>query len=411
MSLTLNDTSILNYLTLRYDPTIDYRSSLKPQNFEEKKIQDMNIKITDIVKRDLNLKLSQKKISNISIALSGGIDSGFTLAMIRKFYPRLKIDSICVGFGDNDDEISRAREIAEKYECNFHELIIDNVLEDLPKLISITGAPKWNLYQYYPLEKAKLYSDVFFSGDGGDEIFGGYIFRYKKFLEQLNKINNPTWIDKSRIYLECHERDWVPDQYDLFNKKLNFSWLKIYTNFRPYFENDLHPINQVFLADFNGKLLHDWIPSNHKFGKYLNLEINSLFLNPEMISLATKLPWEVKYDYQNDVGKLPLLTILNDFPGFRNFQGIKKGFSLNLLNLWINYGKEIVFHYLHKESDVVKNNIINFEWIDKALKLVDESLNNNIKIRYISKLLSVLSLEIWYQLFVSTKLKSYSKLK
>lgn len=411
MSLILKDASIINYLTLRYDPIIDYHDSLKSENFKEKEIKDVQLKIIDIIKRDLDLKITQKKISNISIALSGGIDSGFTVAMIRKFFPDLRIDSICVGFGDDDDEICRARVIAEKHDCHFHELIIDNVLEDLPKLISITGAPKWNLYQYYPLEKAKTFSDVFFSGDGGDEIFGGYVFRYKKFLDKLYGIRNPNWLDKSRIYLECHERDWVPDQNKIFNKKLDFSWLKIYENFRSYFENDLYPLNQVFLADFNGKLLHDWIPSNHEFGKYLELNINSLFLNPEMIALSTKLHWEVKYDYEKDIGKLPLLSILNDYLGFNNFHNIKKGFSLNLLNLWKNYGKEIILHYLHKDSDVVKNDIINIEWIDKAIRLVDESLNYNMRIRYISKLLSVLSLEIWHQLFVSDKLKPSFKLK
>lgn len=411
MSLILKDTSILNYLTLRYDPTIDCPGSLKSDNFEEKEIEDVHKKIVDIVKMDLDRKISKKKISNISIALSGGIDSGFTLVMIRKFFPDLKIDTISVGFGDNDDEISRAREIAEKYNCNFHELIIYNVLEDLPKLISITGIPKWNLYQYYPLEKAKSYSDIFFSGDGGDEIFGGYVFRYKKFLSQLKKINNPTWIDKSQLYLECHERDWVPDQHKIFTNRLKFSWLNIYENFRNYFENNLHPINQVFLADFNGKLLHDWIPSNRKFGDYLNLEINSLFLNPEMISLATKLPWELKYDYGKDIGKLPLLSILNNFPGFGDFQGIKKGFSLNLLNLWQNYGKDVIVTYLHKDSDIVKNRIINAEWISNAVRLVEKSLDDNIRIRYISKLLSVLSFEIWYQIFVSTKLKPDNKLR
>lgn len=411
MSLILEDVSIINYLTLRYDPIIDYQDSLKYENFKEKETKDVQLKIIDIVKRDLDLKISQKKISNISIALSGGIDSGFTLGMIRKFFPDLRIDSICVGFGDDDDEICQAREIAEKQNCHFHELIIDNVLEDLPKLISIIGVPKWNLYQYYPLEKAKSFSDMFFSGDGGDEIFGGYVFRYKKFLDKLYGIHNPNWLDKSRIYLECHERDWVPDQNKIFNKKLNFSWLKIYENFRSYFENDLHPLNQVFLADFNGKLLHDWIPSNLEFGKYLELNINSLFLNPEMISLSTRLHWGVKYDYEKDIGKLPLLSILINYLGFNNFHNVKKGFSLNLINLWKNYGKEIVLHYLHKDSDVVKNNIINIEWIDKAIRLVDESLDYNMRIRYISKLLSVLSLEIWYQLFVSDKLKPSSKLK
>ncbi|MBA3750615.1 MAG: asparagine synthase, partial [Nitrosopumilus sp.] len=338
------------------------------------------------------------------------IDSGFTLAMIRKFFPDIKIDSICVGFGDDDDEISRAKEISQQYDCDFHEIYINNVLADLPKLISIVETPRWNLYQFYPLKEAKKYSNIFFSGDGGDEIFGGYIFRYKKFLDELKKIKNPTWIDKSKIYLSCHERDWVPNQKEIFNKKLNFSWDGIYENFKPYFNNDLHPINQLFLTDFNGKLLHDWVPSNYKFGKYLDLEINSLFLNPEMISFGTQLSWNKKYDYYKDSGKLPLLSILHTFPSFENFHGIKKGYTLNLLNMWKNYGKEIILSYLNSDSDSVKSNIINSRWINESISLVDNSLDINLKIRYISKLLSLLAFEVWYRIFISCNLEANVKL-
>ncbi len=33
----------------------------------------------------------------------------------------MKIDSICVGFGDHDDEVTRAKEISRQYDCDFHE--------------------------------------------------------------------------------------------------------------------------------------------------------------------------------------------------------------------------------------------------------------------------------------------------
>ena len=226
----------------------------------------------------------------------------------------------------------------------------------------------------------------------------------------MENITNPTWLDKSKIYLSCHERDWVPNQDQLFNKKLAFSWEKIYQNFKPYFDNDLHSINQVLLADFNGKLLHDWIPSNQKFGKSLNIDINSLFLNPQLIALSANIPWNLKYDYKRDIGKLPLLSILNNYSGFKKFEGNKKGFSLNLVNMWKNYGREIIKTYLNNHSDVVKENIINLPWIEHSIKLIDDEINKELKIRYISKLLSVLSFEVWHRVFVTRTLTANTKL-
>jgi hypothetical protein len=129
-----------------------------------------------------------------------------------------------------------------------------------------------------------------------------------------------------------------------------------------------------------------------------------------MISFSTRLPWYFKYDVKNDIGKLPLLSIIKDFKGFGNFQGIKKGFSLNLLNMWSNYGKEIISSFLNSDSDIVKNNIVNSHWITKAISSADNSTDDNMKIRYISKLLSLLSFELWYRIFVSCNLNSNVKL-
>jgi len=83
---------------------------------------------------------------------------------------------------------------------------------------------------------------------------------------------------------------------------------------------------------------------------------------------------------------------------------------LNLLNLWKNYGREIVLLYLNENSDSVKNNIINLKWIEDSIRLVDSTNHSDMKIRYVSKLLSILSFEIWYRLFVSSTLKANTRL-
>jgi asparagine synthase (glutamine-hydrolysing) len=371
------------------------------------KIKDIESKTIEIIKNDLLMMKKKLKNNCISLSLSGGIDSGLTLAMIRSVFPDIKIECISMGFGDEDDEIQRAKEISRIYNCNFHTVIKDDLINELPLLIHIVNEPRWNLYQYYPMEKARKLSSVFYSGDGGDELFGGYTFRYKKFLSNLPK--NDTWIDKTKLYLSCHERDWVPDQHRMFGRKIKFSWEEIYRLFKSYFYNDLEPLDQVFLADFNGKLLHDWIPTNNAFGKYLGLDNRSIFLTKKMIKFATHVPWNEKYDNQKIKGKIPLFSILKEQKGFKKIQPIKKGFTIDLQTLWKNNAREIVNTFVNSNSEVIKNKIIDEDWVTKInQKLSQENLELNV--RYISKMLGILALEIWYRLFISKTIKKTQKL-
>ncbi len=406
--LKINYNSISKILTLRYDP--DKVSLMKPlsyKDFTPIKTNDIESKINDIVKDDLLIMKKKSKANSISLSLSGGIDSGLTLAIIRSVLPDIKLECFSMGFGDEDDEIQRAKEISRIYDCNFHYIIKDDVLSELPQLISIVKEPRWNLYQYYPMAAASKQSSIFYSGDGGDELFGGYTFRYKKFLSNLPK--NADWKKKTKLYLSCHERDWVPDQDKMFGSKIKFSWGKIYKLLKPYFNNNLEPLDQVFLADFNGKLLYDWIPTNNAFGKYLDLDIKSIFLTEKMIKFATHIPWNMKYDPKKIQGKIPLHSILGRQKGFKKIQPIKKGFTIDLCSLWNKTAKETINTYVNSESEIVKNKIINEEWLNTIHKKLRQD-NLELNVRYISKMLGILSLEIWYRLFISKTMKKTQKL-
>ena len=77
-------------------------------------------------------------------------------------------------------------------------------------------------------------------------------------------------------------------------------------NFKKYFSNKLIPIEQVFLADFNGKLLFDFIPSGKKIYSHYGINGISIFLEPKIIDLGLRLKLEDKYDIKNNIGKTPL---------------------------------------------------------------------------------------------------------
>lgn len=398
MPLDYDDISAI--LTLRYNPNKPpARPPLTARDFRPSKIdaEQAESQVVKIIEQDLAGKGLSK---NASILLSGGVDSVLTLAMLRSCRPDLKLSCISMGFGDGDDEIAPAKEVSRLCNCDFYSICKPDILQDLPKLISIVKEPRWNLYQYYPLELAGAKSKTVFTGDGGDELFAGYTFRYQKYLSLLS---TNSWKDKVKLYLACHERDWVPDQDRLFGPKVRFSWDRIYRSIGKSFVDRLDPLDQVFLADFNGKLLHDWLPVNRAFARSLGIRTRSVFLSDAMVRFATHVPWQLKYDPPTAGGKLPLLSVLRK-KGI-DVDPVKKGFSVNTLTLWKKSAKEIVGRYVNSESEVVKAGVISSEWISKTQsRLADPD------VRYVNKMLGILALEIWWRLFVSKTIKPTEKL-
>ena len=111
-----------------------------------------------------------------------------------------------------------------QYARQFTRIDCENFLIELPKAISITKQPFWDLHWYHIVKKAKTQNNYLISGDGGDELFGGYIFRYKKYLTLIDHKSSP--IQRIKAYLECHNRDWVKDQEKIFGKNMNFLFVK-----------------------------------------------------------------------------------------------------------------------------------------------------------------------------------------
>ena len=394
--------SIKQILTLRYSTNLETKSKkIKPEDFKTKQITNLENIIEDSIRKTISSELDSNSKS-IGISLSSGIDSTLVLALLRKQFPSANIESISVKFSHSIDETNAAKKISEKFETNHHILELDNFLEELPKAISIVKQPFWDLHWYYLVKKMKNFTNVFLSGDGGDELFGGYTFRYKKFLEQTSDIS--TSKEKIISYLNCHERDWVPEQEEIFNKNLKFSWNEIHETLKPYFDNSLPRLTQVFLADFNGKLLHNMQPLYDQIHKNFNIQNISPILNKQLIQLSCQLSNEMKYDQSKNKGKLPLLKILDKYNITNLISQKKQGFSVNTLNMWNSYAKKIFFYYFDN-SRLIEDGIINSDWVKKYSK------NTESDVRHINKFLGLLALEIWYRLFITNDLDSNTKLE
>ncbi|MBC8501792.1 MAG: asparagine synthase [Nitrosopumilus sp.] len=347
----------------------------------------------------------QKNLSDssspTSISLSGGVDSSLVLGYIRKLFPNVQIEAVSIKFSESIDETQDAKKIAEHFGAEHHILEVDNYLEILPSAIGITKMPFWDNHWYFISQFASQKSKILASGDGGDEIFGGYTFRYEKFLSQINP--NSTPIEKVKAYLNCHERDWVVDQNEVFGNKLNFSWDKIHSILLPFFDNSLNSLGQVFLADYNGKLRYNFSHVNNSINNHFGLKTISPLLSDDLIPLLSHCDYQSKYDESQNIGKIHLRKLLDNFGISHLISKTKLGFSVNTSNLWKNYGKEIFDYYLENGS-VIKDGWINQEWVSKYSNKTD------LDIRYVNKLLGILALEIWYRIFVTKEMNPNSKL-
>ncbi len=399
-SISLSSNSIKDILTLRYNLSIN---PILPKLTEKDFISTRDNFSTEFIE-EMIVNTFKKKIDNnckkISIALSAGVDSTLNLAILRKNFPDLKINAITMHFADSVDETPEAEKIAKHFDAN-HEIInLNNFLIELPKAISITKQPFWDLHWYHIVKKAKTQSNYLISGDGGDELFGGYTFRYKKYLTLVNQ--NSTPIQRIKAYLECHRRDWVKDQDKIFGTNINFSWEKIYELFIPYFDNSLSLLQQIFLADYNGKLLYNFNPINSKLHEYFEIKSITPLLSKEMIMYGSHLETNLKYNQINNIGKLPLRKLLSKYMDINLLVKNKIGFSVNTKKLWKTFGFDLCKKYL------TDSNIINEKWINSSW--IEENLEENLEVEYVNKFLGLLACEIWYRVFITKEMNPETKL-
>jgi asparagine synthase (glutamine-hydrolysing) len=135
--------------------------------------EELSWLIQDSVKKQL--------ISDVPLGTfcSGGVDSSLVTAMASRLVGR-PINTFSVGFHENGyDETVYARMVSEQYGTSHHEVRLTNeeFTELLPRMIWHNDEPLnfANSIQIYAISKlAKKHVTVVLTGEGADELFGGY---------------------------------------------------------------------------------------------------------------------------------------------------------------------------------------------------------------------------------------------
>jgi asparagine synthase (glutamine-hydrolysing) len=114
----------------------------------------------------------------VGVLLSGGIDSS-VLAALAATESSKRLQTFSIGFEERAfDELEDARKVAERYDTDHHELVLrPDVADLLPKIVATFDEPFADssaLPTYVVSELAARHVKVGLSGEGGDELFGGY---------------------------------------------------------------------------------------------------------------------------------------------------------------------------------------------------------------------------------------------
>jgi asparagine synthase (glutamine-hydrolysing) len=141
------------------------------------------------VESRLTTSVQRRLISDVPVGafLSGGVDSSLIVALMSKL-TNASVRTYSVGFRDfRDSELPHAALVAQQYHTDHHELVLeeDCFADHLEKLTWIRDSPlsePADVPLYLLSKMAHRDVKVLLSGEGSDELFGGYPkYAYDRF--------------------------------------------------------------------------------------------------------------------------------------------------------------------------------------------------------------------------------------
>jgi len=212
---------------------------------EEECLEEMEHRLFEATKMRL--------ISDVPLGafLSGGIDSSTVVALMARASSG-PVKTFSIGFKKDDfNEAKWARIVADKFGTEHHEMILEpDVVQTVEHLTSSLEEPFGDssmLPTYYVSQMARQHVTVALSGDGGDEMFGGYdryrIHAGRRIFERI-----PAW---ARKFYRDHVFPRVPNAMRgrAYSYNASLSWQERYVDqlsFLPSFERDTPILSEDF---------------------------------------------------------------------------------------------------------------------------------------------------------------------
>lgn len=327
--------------------------------------------------------VSQQSISDVplGVMLSGGIDSS-TLAYQMHKNGAKEIRSFCIGFEMGelpDPEFIRARQIADKYSGQHHEVMFDpDRINNLPHIITNYDEPL-NLFPIIYADQLAAFmkqnATVVLAGNGADELFGGYTgYNAMLKMEIFNRFASILpLVGKGRLRKILRRSKVVPAQRraEAFRAGHQALSAKLFT---PDWQKRMMavdvgaPVAEAFLesgaTDYLDGILYGDLKVYHAFGHLTmpdisgmsnSLEIRSPFLDYKLVEFAASLPREMKV-------RSIFNPVLNKY--------IMKKAAERFMPRDLVYAQKMGFGYNIDWTNWLKN-----RWREKVNRLLGSSIN------------------------------------
>lgn len=368
-------------------------------------------------------------VSDVDVGayLSGGMDSGSITAIAAKQLPYLK--TFTCGFDLHSasglelsfDEREKAEFMSYLFKTEHYEMVLKagDMERILPKLTQHLEEPRvgQSYPNFYMAQLAGKFVKVVLSGGGGDELFGGYPWRYYRAV-----INNDfeDYVDKYYLYWQrlIPNKD-IKEVFTPIHRDVQHVWTRdifrdVFTKHAPTLTRPEDYINHSLY--FEAKtFLHGLLVLDDKLSMAHGLETRVPFLDNDLVEFAMNLPVHLKLGNlshvirqdENDVGdksaryfsktkdgKLLLRKAMERYIPLEVTDGAKQGFSAPDAS-WFK-GESI--EYVRRK--VLSERARIYEFLDRKAveRLVTEHLEGSQNRRLL--IWSLLNVENWCEQFL-----------
>ena len=268
--------------------------------------------------RLFNQAVTRQLVSDVELGsyLSGGMDSGSITAIAAGSYPYLKTFtcgfdmSSASGIELSFDERVKAEAMSYRFRTEHYEMVLKagDMERILPRLTWHLEEPRvgQSYPNFYAAQLASKFVKVVLSGAGGDELFGGYPWRYYR---AVNNDSFEHYIDKYYLYWQrLVDNRHLRSMFSPIASDVERVWTR--DIFRDVFQH--HPdavyrpedyINQSLY--FEAKtFLHGLLVVEDKLSMAHSLETRVPFLDNDLVDFAQRCPTRLKLNNLAEVVRI-----------------------------------------------------------------------------------------------------------